>query len=84
MEYNEAVHQPFTDFKKTYDSIVKEILYNILIQFDIPMKQVRLLKLCLSETYSRVQVGKNLSDMFPVMNDLKQGDDISPLLFYFS
>ena len=24
--------------------------------------------MCLTETYSRVQVGKNLSDMFPVRN----------------
>jgi hypothetical protein len=31
---------------------------------------------------SRVRVeGKHLSDMFPIRNDLKQGDAISPLLF---
>jgi len=34
--------------------------------------------------YSRVRVGKNLSDMLPVMNDLKQGDAILPLLFNFA
>jgi len=34
-------------------------------------------------TYSRVRVGKNLSDIFPVKNGLKQGDDLSPLLFSF-
>jgi len=32
---------------------------------------------------SRVQVGKNLSDMFPIRNGLKQGDALSPLLFNF-
>ena len=37
-------------------------------------------KMCLNETYSRVQVGKNLSDMFHSRNGLKQ-DAISPLLF---
>jgi len=37
--------------------------------------------MCLTETYSRIQVGKNLSDMFPVRNGLKQGDALSPLLF---
>ena len=36
------------------------------------------------QTYSRVRVGKNLSDMFPVMNVLKQGDALSPLLFNFA
>jgi len=36
------------------------------------------------ETYSRVRVGKNLSDMFPIRNGLKQGDALSPLLFNFA
>jgi hypothetical protein len=56
-------------------------LYNILIEFGIPKKLVRLIKMCLTETYSRVQVGKNLSEMFPIRNGLKQGDALSPLLF---
>ena len=53
---------------------------NILIEFHIPMKLVRLIKLCLPETYSRVRVGKNLSDMFPVRNGLTQGDALVPTL----
>jgi hypothetical protein len=48
-EYNEAVHQLFIDFKKAYDSVRREVLYNILIQFGIAMKLVRLIKMCLSE-----------------------------------
>jgi len=35
----------------------------------------------LTETYSRVWVGKNLFDVFPIRNGLKQGDALSPLLF---
>ena len=83
-EYNEAVHQLFIDFKKAYDSFRREVLYNILIEFGIPMKLVRLIKMCLTEMYSRVQVGKNLSDMFTIRNGLKQGDALSPLLFNFA
>jgi len=37
-------------------------LNNILIEFDIPMKLVKLIKTCLTETYNRLRVGKNLSD----------------------
>ena len=34
--YNEAVHQLFIDFRKAYDSVRREVLYNILIEFGIP------------------------------------------------
>jgi len=39
-EYNEAVHQLFIDFKKAYDSVRREVLCNIVIEFGIPMKLV--------------------------------------------
>ena len=61
-----------------------EDLYDILIEFCILMKLVRLIKMCLTETYSRIRAGKNLSDMFPVRNGVKQGDALSPLLFNFT
>ena len=34
----------------------------------------------MNETYTRVQVVKNWSDMFTIMNDLKKGDVLSSLL----
>jgi len=78
------VHQLFIDFKKAYDSVRREVLYKILIEFGIPMKLLRLIKMCLNETCSRVRVGKNVSDRFPIRNGLKQGDALSPLLFNFA
>jgi len=38
----------------------------------------------LTETYSRVRVGKNVSDRFPIRNGLKQGDVLSPMPFNFA
>jgi len=78
------VCQLFIDFKKTYDSIRREALYNILIEFGIPVKLVRLIKIRLTEKCSRFRVGKNFSDMFPIKNSLKKGDGLSPLLFNFA
>jgi hypothetical protein len=44
LEYNETVHQLFIDVKNAYDSMRREVLYNILIEFGIPTKLVRLIK----------------------------------------
>jgi hypothetical protein len=66
------VHQLFIDFKKAYDSVKREVLYNILVEFGIPKKLFRLIKMCLNETYSKVGVGKLLSDKFTIQNGLKQ------------
>ena len=48
------------------------------------MKLVKLIETFLNETYSRVRVGKHLSDIFPIRSGLKQGDALSPLLFNFA
>jgi len=82
-EYSEPVHQLFIDFKKAYGSVRREVLYKILIEFGIPRKLVTLIKMSLTETFSRVRVGKNVSDRFPIMNGLKQGDALLPMLFNF-
>jgi len=36
------------------------------------------------KTYSRVRVGKNVSDRFPIKNGLKQGEALTPMLFNFA
>ena len=59
-------------------------MYKILIEFGISKKLVRLIKMRLSETYSRARVGKDMSEMFPISSGLKQGDALSPLLFNFA
>jgi hypothetical protein len=38
-EYNETVHQLFTDFKNSYDLVMREVLYNILNEFGICIKE---------------------------------------------
>jgi hypothetical protein len=48
------------------------------------MKLGRLIKMCLNQTYSKVRIGKYLSNTFHIQNGLKQGDALSPLLFNFA
>jgi hypothetical protein len=70
-------------FKKAYDSI-SSVLYNILKEFGVHTKLVGIIKMCLYESYSKVRIGKYLSDNFHIQNGLKQGEALSPLLFNFA
>jgi hypothetical protein len=65
-EYTETVLQFFLDFKKAYDAVRREVLYSIPIEYGIPMKLVRLIKMCLNEIYSKYRIGNYFSDSFPV------------------
>jgi hypothetical protein len=54
-EYNGTVHQLFIDFKKAYDSVKRKVFYNIVLEFGIPKKIVRLIKMCLNGTYNKLK-----------------------------
>jgi len=49
LEYNEAVHQLFINFKKAHVSVMSEVLYNILIEAGI-------------RTYETGKANKNVSE----------------------
>jgi len=54
LENNEAAHLLFTHFKKAYNPVRWKVLYNILIEFVIPMKLVRLEELI--DMYSALSI----------------------------
>jgi hypothetical protein len=56
----------------------------IFSEFGVPLKLVRLIKMCLNETYSKFLISKYVYDSFPIQNGLKQGYALSPLLFNFA
>jgi hypothetical protein len=57
---------------------MREVLYNILIKSGVPMKLVRLIKMCLNETYNTVSTCIHLLGNFPNKNGIKQ-DVVLPL-----
>jgi hypothetical protein len=73
-EHNEIVYEPFICFKKACYSFRREVLYSVLIEFYVPVKLIRLIKMCVNETYNEVRIGKSLSDKFPIQKGLKQGN----------
>lgn len=54
------IHQLFLHFKKAYDLDKKEVWHNILIEFGISLKPVRLIEMCLNKTCSEVHIDKCL------------------------
>jgi hypothetical protein len=59
----QTVHQLFIDTKRVNDSVGREVLYNILIEFGVPMKRVRIIKMSLSEIYNKICVWNLVSDI---------------------
>jgi hypothetical protein len=65
------MQQLFIGFEKVYNSVGREVVYNILTGFGTPTKPMRSIKMCLMNS-CKVRVGKNLSNEFPTHNSLKQ------------
>jgi hypothetical protein len=74
MECNVTVHKLFIGFEIAFDPIRREVLCNIVIEFSVPVKLVRPIKMCLNETCNKVHAHINLSGAFPFQNGLKERD----------
>jgi hypothetical protein len=55
-------------------------VYNILNEFGVSMKPIRLITMYLNEIYNQVHICKHLSDVFHIQNCLKKGDALLLLL----
>jgi hypothetical protein len=80
---NNAVQRDSTSdihrFREAYDIVRKEALYNILAEFGVPMKLVKLINLSLNGTYSQICTGRHLSG-----SGRKQGVALTALLLSFA
>jgi len=74
------IHQLYIDYKQAYDTINRAELVEIMKEFGIPMKLVRLVKMTLANTNSKVKIQRELSLGFETIG-LRQGDSLSILLF---
>jgi len=69
------------NFKIVYASFRSQVLCNILIQLITLIKLVKLLIMCLNETYGKIWVGIHLPDTVPVHNNLNLRDALLPIHF---
>lgn len=78
-EFRQNLWQIFIDFKKAYNNIHRENLYNVVMtEFGIPKKLWNLTKMYMEGTQYQI---KTSSETSTVETELKQGDALSPILF---
>lgn len=80
-EYNIDIYQLFVDFKQAYDSIDRERLYTVLLDFNIPHKLVRLIRTTMMNSRCTVKITQAQTNTFEVSQGLKQGDGLATALF---
>jgi hypothetical protein len=76
-EYIKTAHQLFIVFKKAYDSVRSEVLYNIFVEFGIPRKLVWLIKMCLNHTHTLKSLQVNIYLIVFLSKMLKARDTLS-------
>jgi hypothetical protein len=72
--------------KKVCDLVRREVMYNVLTEFDMPTTPVRPIKVCVNKTCCRIYVSEHLFDAFHIHSGLRQGDFLvwQPYLFYLA
>lgn len=79
--YNKNIVCTFVDFKKAYDSVDRESLFQILKEQGLDLKTLALIRETLTDTKSKVKFMGELSEPFQIKTGVRQGDGLSPLLF---
>lgn len=73
-EYAKDLYMLFVDYKQAYDSVDRKKLWKALKTFGIPLKIIKMVQLCNSETCSKVKFGNEVSIHFEIKSKLRQGD----------
>jgi len=81
VEYQIGVHHLFIDFKSAYDSIYREKLFGVMMEFGIPSKLIRLIKTTMTNVQCSVRIQSHLSEPIPTTCGVRQGDALASLLF---
>ena len=71
----------FIDLTKAFDSVSRELLWDILSKYGCPAKYIRVLRLLHDDMRATVKIGNEQSDPFQVKSGVKQGCVITPTLF---
>jgi hypothetical protein len=71
----------FIDFKQAFDTVWRSGLWSKLLKYNINGKCLNIIKNLYSNIKSRIQTKEGSSPFFPCLNGVRQGENLSPLLF---
>ena len=71
----------FVDFMKAFDSINREVLFEILALYGIPERIIKAIKALYTNTKSRGITPDGETDFFDIVAGVLQGDTLAPFLF---
>ena len=75
------LYAAFTDFRKAFDFVDRNRLWDVLRKNGVKGRMYRAIKSMYSVVKARVRVGGDLTEPFKCPRGLKQGEICSPILF---
>ena len=81
MEFNKKVSINFVDFKKAFDSVHRETVWNIAKVYGIPQNFISIFKNLYLNSSCCIKTGTSHTEFFDIVSGVRQGCILSPLLF---
>jgi hypothetical protein len=81
LEWNTSLFLNFVDFEKAFDSLDRELLWNLMAHYGIHQKFINIIMNSYSNMQCRVIHESKLTESFDVKTGVKQGCLLSPFLF---
>ncbi len=78
---NKELTLVFVDFKKAFDSINRDVMFNILQLYGIPEEIIQAIRVLYTNTKKRVITPDGETVFFDIIVGVLQGDTLAPFLF---
>ena len=80
-DHNLSAILTFVDFKKAFDSINRDKMFNVLLAYGIPSQTVEGIKGLYLDTVAQAVTKDGNTNFFPIIVGVQQGDTLVPYLF---
>src|SRR5215469_7200857 len=81
LEFNRPIYLCFIDIEKAFDKIRLKHVLNILRDLGVPSGILSLIQDIYTNNYASIKIEGKLEGKIPVIQGIRQGDSLSPLLF---